>query len=216
MIPFNTILFDLDGTLIDSVVDIAASVNHVRTKMAMTSLSIDVVGTYVGDGVHALMERSLNTQDEGLVNKAIELWKPHYAVHCLDHTRLYPGVLKILKALSSRGISLGVVSNKPAALSEKILAGLGVRSLFSVVVGGDTVGERKPHPLPLEFAVEQTKIHTGQILVVGDSPNDILGAQRAGYSSCGVLWGLSVEETIRAAHPDYLAKTPRDVQKIIL
>lgn len=212
---FNGILFDLDGTLIDSTADIAGAVNHARKEMNMTPLPLETVRTCIGDGVHILMERALETRDSAVIDRAIALWRPHYLAHCLEHTRLYPGVMNMLNALASGGMNLGVVSNKPAAPSETILNGLGVRKLFAAVVGGDSTPKRKPDPEPLRFALEQMKITSKRVLVVGDSLNDIEAARRAGLISCGVLWGIGYEETVRAARPDHLAQTPADVLEIV-
>jgi len=212
---FDAILFDLDGTLIDSVADIAGAVNHVRVEMGMPRLPLEVVRTYIGDGVHILMERALKTKDPAIIDKAIALWRPHYTAHCLDHTCLYPGVREMLIALTSSGMPLGVVSNKPVAPSETILAGLEIRKVFSAVVGGDSTPKRKPDPEPLQFALEQMNIISKRVLVVGDSPIDIEAARRAGCASCGVLWGIGQEKTIHAARPDYLARAPDEVSKIV-
>jgi phosphoglycolate phosphatase len=108
-----------------------------------------------------------------------------------------------------------VVSNKPEVPSEKVLAGLGVRDRFSVVVGGDTTKARKPDPEPFRYAAERCGVAEGRILVVGDSPNDIEGARLAGFKSCGVLWGIGTPDAVRSAIPDYTAARPPDVLKLV-
>ncbi|MBI4024351.1 MAG: phosphoglycolate phosphatase [Verrucomicrobia bacterium] len=213
---FDAVLFDLDGTLIDSAADIAAAVNHVRSEMGLTRLPSDLVRSYVGDGVRSLMERALQTTDAAIMDRAISLWRPHYAAHCLDQTRLYPGVQDVLEKLALMRLPLGIVSNKPAAPSEAILRGLGVREAFLAVVGGDTTPKRKPDPEPLRYAAAQMRIESNRVLVVGDSPNDILGARNAGYTSCGVLWGLGSEAAVREAQPDHLVRHPDEIPQIII
>lgn len=208
---FDGVFFDLDGTLIDSRADISASVNHVREARGLASLPVEVVQTYVGDGVRLLIERALGTRDVAAVDAAISDWRAHYVAHCLDRTDLYPGVREMLGALARAGMTFGVVSNKPLAPSEMILSGLKIRDLFKVVIGGDSTPARKPDPEPLLLAAERAGVHPGRVLMVGDSPNDIEGARRAGCASCGVLWGIGPEEAVRGARPDYLARTPDEV-----
>jgi len=213
---FDAVLFDLDGTLIDSAADIAAAVNHVRSGMGLAPLESDVVRRYIGDGVRVLLERSLTTQDPTILDRALGRWREHYGEHCLDRTILYDGIVQVLELLSSRKVTMSVVSNKPAAFSERILRGLGVRAFFTVVVGGDTVATRKPDPAPLQWATRKMRLHSKRVLVVGDSPIDIQAAKRAGYTSCGVLWGLVDAMVIRASKPDFLAERPSDVQRIVI
>src|SRR3989442_605799 len=106
---FDVMLFDLDGTLIDSAIDIAGAVNHVREKMGLHPLPVELVRSYVGDGVRVLMERALKTEEASVLNQAIALWHPHYEAHCLENTTLYPGILDMLRDLSSRGVEMAVV-----------------------------------------------------------------------------------------------------------
>lgn len=209
---FDAILFDLDGTLIDSRRDIARSVNHALTALGRPEQAVEVLATYIGDGVRVLMERAFATSDAAVIEPAIALWRPHYLEHCLDATRLYDGIADLLDAL--RDTPLGVVSNKPVAPSEVILAGLGIRARFAVVVGGDSCSARKPDPAPLLFAVGRMGACGGRVLMVGDSANDVEAARRAGYASCGVLWGIGGEEEVRGARPDCLAWTPAEVVRV--
>ena len=211
-IYFDAILFDLDGTLIDSLADIAASTNYVRGKMGMPNLPAKTIQNYIGDGIHALLERALGALELPAIEEALAIWRSYYEIHCLDRTCLYPGIMEILQKMFSSGIPLGVVSNKPVIPSEKILRGLGVRNMFLVVVGGDSTSKRKPDPEPLQFAVAQMKISSNKVLVIGDSPNDIFGARNAGYQSCAVLWGIGDEKSVRQARPDYLVKRPEELR----
>lgn len=213
---FDAVLFDLDGTLIDSVEDIARSANHVRAQLGLKPLPVETVRGFVGDGVRVLFERAIETRDVTRIDQAVALWRPHYLEHCLDHTRLYPGVAVMLRQLDARGILLAVVTNKPAAPAEIILQGLGIRTLFRTVVGGDSTPKRKPDPEPLRFALEQMRVRSDRALVVGDSPNDILGAWNAGCSSCAVLWGIGGEALLRAAHADRYVRTPAELNTWIV
>lgn len=213
---FDAIIFDLDGTLIDSVNDIAGSVNHVRSQMNLNSLPIEEIRNYIGDGIRLLMERALKTQEPSIIDHAIAQWKPHYITHCLDQTKFYPGIDRLL--LSLKKIPLAVVTNKPEIATHRILEGLKVRKLFSSVVGGDTTPYRKPHPEPLKFAVAKMfskKSKKSRILVIGDSPNDILAARNAGYISCGIGWGIGAPAIIHNAKPDHFIQSPEEILKIV-
>jgi phosphoglycolate phosphatase len=211
---YSTILFDLDGTLIDSTVDIASAANHARNQLNLPSLPVETIRSYIGDGVRALLERSLSTQDPKILDEAIELWWAHYRIHCLDTTRLYPGILEVLQSFHDNGVKMGIVTNKPLAASEIILSGLKIRELLQTVVGGDSTPNRKPHPEPLHFAVSQTGSPATQVLMVGDSSNDTLAAKDGGYASCGILWGIGDEASVRTAKPDYLISKPAELRKL--
>lgn len=213
---FDAVLFDLDGTLADSIGDLTASINHVRGKMGLPPVAVPVVQSYVGDGVRRLMQRALQTENQATIDEALAIHKPYYEAHCLDQTVLYPGIWPMLKGLAARRIPLGVVSNKVAAPSELILKGLRIRHFFMAVVGGDTTPHRKPDPRPLQAAVKRLPLPLTRILVVGDSPNDVLGAQRAGYTSCAVTWGFGAEDAILAAHPDHLIRKPEELLPILV
>lgn len=214
---YDAVFFDLDGTLIDSREDLAAAVNHVRASLRLGPLQVPVVQSYIGDGVRLLLERSLGTTDDALLERALGLMRPYYLEHCLDRTTLYDGIGDLLQALGADpGLRLGVVTNKPQVPSEKVLNGLGLLGRFATVVGGDAAGARKPDPAPFRLAAERAGVVGGKILVVGDSPNDIEGARRAGYASCGVLWGICPPDRVRASRPDCEAFCPDDVRRLVL
>ena len=212
---WEAVLFDLDGTLADSVEDVAASANHVRCAFDLDPLPLETLRGYVGDGIRVLMQRTLERDDPADLDRAIGIWKPHYEVHGLDHTRPYPGIEELLRLAVARGLRLGVVSNKLESLSVVMLEGLGWGPMFPVVVGGDSTRKRKPDPEPLLLAMERLGVSPGRTLMVGDSPNDIRAARAAGCASCGVLWGIGAEAAVRAAQPDHLARVPAEVAALL-
>lgn len=212
---FDALMFDLDGTLIDSSVDIAMAANHVREVLKLPLLSLEQVQSYIGDGVRTLLSRALQTKDESEIDRAVEIWRPFYQKHCLDHTKTYAGIDQMLQELGSTGIPLGVVSNKPVQFCNQIIEGLDLGKYFKSIVGGDSAVERKPHPAPLYLAAKELKVEGNRILMIGDSENDILSAQKAGFKSCGVLWGIGLEKGIRDAGPDYIIQMPSDVSRLI-
>lgn len=197
------VLFDLDGTLIDSGADLSASGNWLRVRFGLPPLSQERVAGYVGDGAEALVRRLLE-RPEGDVEGALDAFKRHYHEHCLDRTALYPGVAPTLEALEARGHALAVVTNKPERISRRILDGLGVGRRFGSVVGGNTCVHKKPHPEPLLRACADLGLAPAAAVMVGDSRVDVEAGRNAGAATIGLLGGIGDEALLRAAAPDLL------------
>ncbi|MFI5395919.1 MAG: HAD family hydrolase [Candidatus Binatia bacterium] len=189
---YEHIVFDLDGTLIDSRADLAQAINHVRRALGLLELSLGVVTGYIGEGARILVKRSLGPAHADRLEEGLTLFMQYYGVHLLEHTQLYPGIAKMLSALAQHGAGLSVLSNKPEAMSRTILDGLGILSLFAVVLGGDSFPARKPDPAGLTYL--RTLIGTApeRLLVVGDSRIDLDTARAGGIDFCGVAWGFGL------------------------
>src|SRR5262245_28759527 len=143
---YDLIIFDLDGTLIDSRIDLANSVNHTRVRLGMTLLPNELIYSYVGDGASMLIRRAFGREPtETELKEALEIFLAHYKLHLLDNTVLYPGVLEALDSLGSA--TLAVLTNKPVNPSNTILEGLGVKERFAVVYGGNSFEQKKPDPI---------------------------------------------------------------------
>ena len=208
-------IFDLDGTLVDSGLDIANSANFARTHCGLSELPVPVVTGYVGDGVAKLLQRTLGHDEssgqtgpaglpvsEEQLATAHAVFMDHYGRHLLDNTRLYPGVLDMLRRY--RAFPLFVATNKPGGLARKILAGLHIADAFVRIIGGDETPARKPDPAHLQVCLEGTNLDPAQVAVVGDSPNDINAARALGAISVGCTFGLVTPGLVRAAKPDLL------------
>lgn len=201
------VIFDLDGTLVDSVEDLTLSLNHGLAAAGLPSVTIGQVREYVGDGARNLVARALRRSDsegaEGgvVADQVYEVFIAHYGEHLLDHTKLYPGVAQTLLRLRKRS-RLSVLSNKGEALSRRILEGLGVAGNFVGIFGGDSFPAKKPDPGGFRAIMSQLGAQPAATLVVGDSGNDIIGGKAAGARTCGVLYGLKPEEVVRSG-PDY-------------
>ena len=197
----RAVLFDLDGTLIDSRADLATGVNLTRRDLGLAPLAPEVIAGFVGDGVRALLTRALPECPERL-EEALRLNHGHYCDHLLDETRLYPGALGALARLASAGWRLALVTNKPRAFTDLILAGLGVAPLLSAVVGGGE-GPLKPDPAPLFRALAACGAEPGPSWMVGDHCTDLEAGRRAGLRRCycafgfgtprGEAWDLAVD-----------------------
>jgi len=209
------VLFDLDGTLVDSRADLATGVNLTRRDLGLAPLDPAVIATYVGEGVRLLLTRSLPECPERL-EEALSLNHGHYCDHLLDQTRLYPGVAEALTRLSGLGYRLGVVTNKPRAFTDLVLTGLGVAPLFSAVVGGGDCPALKPDPAPLRLALEALGGSPGASWMVGDHFTDLEAGRRAGLRRCfchygfgeprGETWELAVDRL--GALAEHLALHP--------
>ncbi len=178
-------IFDLDGTLVDSVEDLAASVNHALGVVGLPRRDLDEIRGFVGEGARVLLERAVAPRAD-LVEPALAAWREHYEDHCLDRTRLYPGIAALL---ANAGRALAVHTNKPGALARKILDGLGLRSRFALVLGGDEA-PRKPDPAGVRLIQARVGAAPEETVFVGDSLVDLATARAAGVRHVAVTWGL--------------------------
>ncbi|HYZ87230.1 MAG TPA: HAD-IA family hydrolase [Bryobacteraceae bacterium] len=212
----DLIIFDLDGTLIDSKLDLAHSVNATRAFMGMDPLTQDVISSYVGSGAPVLIRRALGPgASEEQFARALEYFLAYYNDHCLDYTKLYDGAQETIEALQSQGRKLAVLTNKPVRISNVILQGLGVRSSFFQVYGGNSFEEKKPSPVGIQALRAESGVAAERTLMVGDSSVDVKTARNAGVPSCGVLYGFQ-PETFESDPPDFLIREFRELQKVVL
>lgn len=200
---FTSVLFDLDGTLIDSAADIAASVNHTRARYDLAPLSRAAVDAAIGDGVRVLLERTLLSERQVALDEAVGVYVAHQEAHCLDATVLYPGAHEAILQLWAV-MPLAVVSNKPTALCIQILKGLGILQYFRACVGGDTPAGRKPAPGPVLRALESLQKTPWDALVCGDSLPDLQAGAAAGVATCAVSWGYRPVEWLKQQKPDFV------------
>jgi phosphoglycolate phosphatase len=183
------IIFDLDGTLVDSGDDIAASVNELLERSRRRPLPPSQIKSYVGEGVRKLLERSLGeTPDEELA-RAEELYLSIYRRRLLETTRPYPGVVPALESLHRKS-TLTVLTNKPVAETLRILVGLDLKPYFRAVYGGDSFARKKPDPMGVRFLQEEATASASETLLVGDSTIDFQTARNAGVRSCLVRYGM--------------------------
>ena len=182
------IVFDLDGTLIDSRRDLADAANALIVECGGTPLSEDAIGRMVGEGAAMLVRRVLQAARVGDARTAVARFLEIYDAHLLNHTRLYEGMADVVR-LARRHARVAVLTNKPTQPSERILAGLGVRDLFDDVIGGDSPFPRKPDPAALLAMMHSAEASADRTLLVGDSGIDLETAQRAGTRCCLVAFG---------------------------
>jgi phosphoglycolate phosphatase len=201
-------LFDLDGTLADTLPDIAASCNHVRATFGLPPAALDAVRSFVGDGARTLLRRALapalpcGDAAEAALDAAFVAYVEHHAVQCTGHARLFAGVADTLRTLQERGHALGVVTNKPERFARPVLAHLGVLGWFGVVVGGDTVTPRKPDAAPVRHALQALGATPAGATLVGDGVQDLRAGKAAGVRTIACLFGYGDAATLRAEGAD--------------
>lgn len=190
--PFSEVralIFDLDGTLIDSKLDLALAVNATLAELGRPPLAHDQIFSYVGQGAPILIARALGEgASEEECRSGLEFFIKHYSAHKLDHTTLYPGVREALDAL--QGMPMAVYTNKPVRVSRSIIQGLGVGEHFRVVYGGNSFERKKPDPMGVESILREFGAAPPQVMIVGDSEVDVQTARNAGTWVCGVTYGF--------------------------
>lgn len=207
----KVILFDLDGTLIDSVPDLASAVNHMLKALNRESFGEDTIRYWVGNGAQVLVKRALSGQtevdeslDPTLFEKALEIFLTFYGQNLCLNTATYPNVSTTLHALQEKGYRLVIVTNKPFDFVGPILEGLRLDGLFDFWLGGDSLDKKKPDPLPLLHACEHMNVNVDQCVMVGDSKNDLLAANTCGMQSVGVTYGYNYGEDIGIYDPTFI------------
>jgi phosphoglycolate phosphatase len=212
----DLVIFDLDGTLIDSKLDLATAVNATREHLGLPPIDIQVVSSYVGNGAPVLMRKALGPDfSEDEVQKALEYFLAYYRKHMLDYTTLYPGGRECLERLRAEGVRLSVLTNKPVRFSSDILAGLGVREYFFRVYGGNSFEKKKPDPVGVEILLSEAGTRKERTLMVGDSGVDVKTARNAGIQVCGVTYGFQ-PESLAEEPPDVLADSLGQVADLVI
>lgn len=210
------LIFDLDGTLIDSQRDLANSVNASRAHLGLGPLEDKLIYSYVGNGAPVLIRRALGIEaTQADVDKALEFFLHFYHEHKLDFTTLYPGVKTALDRLLDAGHQLAVLTNKPWRISEAIIAGLGLDKHFQRVYGGNSFAEKKPHPIGIDTLVTELSFAREATIMVGDSSVDIRTARNAGVMACGVTYGFQ-PETLKTDPPDLLIDNMTELADFVL
>jgi phosphoglycolate phosphatase len=214
------LIFDLDGTLIDSRLDLVHSVNAMLRNAGRAELPGEVIATYVGDGAPTLVRRALgDPADEAFLKSALEYFLGYYRLHKLDHTVVYEGIPEVLAALAhasnGRQRQMAVLSNKPVRPSQDIVHSLGLGDFFVRIYGGNSFVTKKPDPLGAETILHETGVSADQALMIGDSSIDVLTGRNAGLWTCGVTYGFA-PHTLEDVTPDVVVETPPELRELLL
>ncbi|MDL4914683.1 MAG: phosphoglycolate phosphatase [Enterobacterales bacterium endosymbiont of Blomia tropicalis] len=203
----RALAFDLDGTLVDSAPGLADAIDRTLADLKLPAAGIERVSTWIGNGADVMMSRALTyalgrepQPDEQRDARA--LFDRHYADTVEAGSTLFPQVKATLETLQTKGIPLALVTNKPTPFVAPLLASLGIADAFSLIIGGDDVIVKKPHPAAIFLVLGKFGLLPGQLLFVGDSRNDILAAQAAGVPNIGMTFGYNYGEPIATSQPD--------------
>ncbi|CNH65453.1 phosphoglycolate phosphatase [Yersinia pekkanenii] len=222
MIKFDSIrgvAFDLDGTLVDSAPGLASAIDMALQHQGLPLAGKALVSTWIGNGADVLVERALrwagHEADAKTVTHTRELFDHYYAKTVEQGSQLFPQVKATLEQLVAHGLPMGLITNKPTPFVAPLLVSLGIADYFSVIIGGDDVVVKKPHPAPLYLLLAKLGLRASEMLFVGDSRNDIMAAQAAGCPCIGLTYGYNYGEAIATSHPDCVLEHFADLLPII-
>jgi phosphoglycolate phosphatase len=209
------IIFDLDGTLIDSSTDLAISMNATRRHFGLPAIEPSLIYSYVGNGAAVLVERAMGADvPPATLNDALQFFLEFYRAHALEHTKLYPGVREMLLELSQAGHQLAVLTNKPVRISFDIIGALGLAECFMRVYGGNSFPAKKPDPAGVITLMQEANATPEATWLVGDSSVDVKTARNAGVRSCGVAWGFQ-PESFDLEPPDVVIRRPDELLPLV-
>jgi phosphoglycolate phosphatase len=214
-LTLQLLIFDLDGTLIDSSRDLAIATNAMLRHLGRPEVDEKTVNSYVGDGAQVLVRRALGSDaPDWEFPTAYDFFIRYYRAHSLENTRLYPGISEALDALKQNGNTLAVLTNKPVKISRDILAGLNVAGKFFQIYGGDSFPAKKPDPVGIKTLMNETGCSREETTMIGDTSVDIKTARAAGVRACGVWWGFK-PESLHDPLPDVFASDARELPQLL-
>lgn len=211
MISVDLLIFDLDGTLIDSKEDITDAVNHARAQFDLKPVGVELVVNAIGNGVQSLISKILDSERTDLKDGVLNAFRKRYMENLLDKTRLWPGAKKTLEHF--RGKKKALLTNKPKNFTIKILEGLNIRNHFEFVECADLPIEKKPNPVGINRVLNFFGTDPGRAVIVGDSPVDVETGRASGVKTCVISDGYSDTETIAKSKPDLIIKTISELKE---
>lgn len=213
MALFDTIFFDVDGTLVDSRKDITNAVNHALGTLGFRKLSVETVVSYVGTGVKDLIRKCFGTDDEAIVEKGDKLYWSYFMEHAVDESVLYPHAREILEYLKDK--RKFILTNRYKDFAEATLKGLGIIGYFEEIIGGDDENCMKPLACLFDRIVPRLKVDRNSALIIGDMDIDIQAGKNSGIKTCWITHGLGRVEDIRDLKPDYIIEDLMELKEII-
>ncbi len=217
VLSYSALVFDLDGTLVDSSRDLAAAVNNLLGEEGLAPLALPQVLTMIGDGAASLVARAFARYDRDAPTDGLERYRAHYRRNCLDRTWMYPGIRQLLECLGDRRPrpAMAVATNKPQEFAERLVESLGLAPFFDAVVGPEVVTRRKPAPDHVLETLERLGHEPCDAVMIGDSHTDILSGKRAGAVSIAVLWGVRSRDQLEELEPDYFVASVGELSELL-
>ncbi len=212
-IPVDLLIFDLDGTLIESKWDIAHSVNFTLVELGLPERPIEEIFGFVGDGVKRLLRLAVGEGNQVRFEEALKVFRGHYLEHCLDRTTFYPGIEPMLQHFAHK--TKAIATNKSIEYTRVILNGLGPKH-FGYMVGGDNGFGLKPEPGMLLHIIDTLGVPKERTVLIGDSTNDINGGHNAGIRVCAVGYGMGNREKMAACQPDWFIEHPQQLMELFI
>jgi phosphoglycolate phosphatase len=211
MKPISLLIFDLDGTLANTLEDIAASLNHALGRLGRSPLPMETVGRYIGDGLEMLLTRALGGQS-GPIEDAAAIYIEHHRRNLVVSTSLYPAVKETLEYFKS--LPMAVITNKPGEFSEVLLDRLGIHKYFTLVIGADNGLPLKPAPDPILKILTDLGVAKERAVIVGDGATDVIAGKAAGIMTCSVTYGFRSEKELKKTGPDYVIHTLSELKAL--
>jgi len=208
---YQHLIFDLDGTLLDTLTDIHVALNHALGLYERPAVLLDETRCFVGRGARQLVEDALGLAHHQLTKQVLDAFISYYAQNPTPYTTMYPGIFELLGDMKAQGGTASVLTNKPYDLAKQILRLMGLCEFFPHIIGSDTLPVRKPDPAGILHLIDCTGIHAAKTLMIGDTLIDVETARQANVDACGVLWGFDPEGVLQG-RPRYLAKGIQEIR----
>lgn len=217
---YSLVVFDLDGTLVDSAPELAAAIDHMLKIYGQECAGVWRVRTWIGEGVRQMIKRAWkwatsDYPDQAIFNRLYAGFNEAYEARLGSECRLYDGVAEILDEFAADGMAMAIATNKSERFVNPLLRGLNIDRYFQKVVGGDSLPTRKPDPAPLKVIADHTRVESNSAVMVGDTVTDIRAAHAAGFSSVAVTYGYGDISSLRSAAPDFLIDAPPKLIKAV-
>jgi len=213
MNKYELVIFDLDGTLVDSAPDVLSAANKALGQMRLPLLTNEQIKKAIGPSSEVFAAVALGEHNKHRTEEFFQIYRACYLEHCADRTAPFDGIMEMLENL--RSLKLAVASNKPFIFVQKILTQLGMDTLFEISAAPEVAGNPKPNPAMIHYLLDRFNVEPEKALVVGDTDNDILAAQRAGVAVCAAGWGYAEKEKILALCPDFYIRHPSELTEML-
>jgi phosphoglycolate phosphatase len=209
----DLIIFDLDGTLIDSRHDITNAVNFTLRKIGLADKTSTEITSYIGRGVEDLIRKSLGKKQDAFFSKALSIFEEYYRQHCTDLSVLYPGVKGVLDFFRNK--QKVIITNRKYEFAVTVLKATSIYDYFEKIIGADDTGCMKPSSCPLHVIMQRLAINKDKAIIVGDMDIDVLAGKNAGIATCAVTYGLGKRQDIEQANPDYIIDSISELKNLI-